>query len=75
VSNFNSIRLAGSLCNCNKYLFEQQEFVHQSDNDPKFNKKTGERLLIVLDRLDDEQKADILGKLFRAYMTSQIEEY
>jgi hypothetical protein len=55
-------------------LHERQAFVQQFDNDPKFKKKTGERLLIVLDRLDDERKADMLGKLFRAYMSNQIDE-
>lgn len=52
---------------------ERYTFVRDMDRDPAFKKKVGEKLILLLDRFDDLQKANVLGKLFRAYLVGRID--
>lgn len=52
---------------------EKVQFVLRIKEDKKFERKVGEHLLIVLDRIDDINKTKILAKLFASYISSKIE--
>lgn len=49
------------------------DFVANIQQDKKFEKKVGEHLLLILDRIDDLDKAKILAKLFSAFIESTID--
>ncbi|MCI0563772.1 MAG: hypothetical protein MN733_35305 [Nitrososphaera sp.] len=51
---------------------EKTELLNKLEEDSKFQKRVGEMLLIVLDRLDHVDKANYLSKLFSAYGRSEI---
>lgn len=50
---------------------KKQEFV-DSLKDKKERRKTGETLILLIDRLDDIDKAEILGRLFSAYIEQKV---
>ncbi|GAB3585621.1 hypothetical protein [Hymenobacter daeguensis] len=52
---------------------ERYEFVREFDRDPSFKKRVGEKLILLLDRFDDLEKAAVLGKLFRAFMVGRAD--
>lgn len=52
---------------------ERYAFVREMDRDPAFKKKVGEKLILLLDRFDDLEKANVLGKLFRAYLVGRAD--
>ncbi len=52
----------------------RNKFQEKLRNDPEYSQKVGEKLVIILDRLDDEGKAELLGKLFRAYLGEKIDQ-
>ncbi|GAB3724040.1 hypothetical protein GCM10027594_05120 [Hymenobacter agri] len=52
---------------------EKQAFIREMVFDPDFKKRVGENLVLVLDRLNDMEKADVLGRLFRAYVAGRID--
>lgn len=64
-----------------KFLLELQQvsvderytFVRDMDGDPTFKKKVGAKLVLLLDRVDDLEKASVLGKLFRAYLVGWVD--
>ena len=52
---------------------EKKKFLKKLDANPKFRRKVGETLVLLLDRLDDMEKPELVGKLFKAYMLGRIE--
>ncbi|MCR5890397.1 hypothetical protein LRS06_21960 [Hymenobacter sp. J193] len=52
---------------------ERYRFVRDMDGDPAFKKKVGAKLILLLDRVDDLEKASVLGKLFRAYLVGRAD--
>jgi hypothetical protein len=63
-----------------KFLFElnsipieeRQKFIDKLDNN-NFSKSIYDNLLIVIDRLDNDEKAQIMGKLLKALIYEKIE--
>ena len=51
---------------------EIKEFNEQMNNDPELHAKVGERVLLLLERMDDMEKADWLARAFKYYMKSTI---
>ncbi|ENM5912933.1 hypothetical protein I2709_001239 [Vibrio mimicus] len=47
------------------------EFVDRLENDD-YREKVGDKLLTLLDRADDDEKAKIIGGLFKLYVTNRI---
>jgi hypothetical protein len=52
---------------------QRQRFLAQLDADEKFKRRVGENLLLLLNRLDDMQKPELLGRVFRAYIVGSID--
>lgn len=50
---------------------ERIEFLQRLDENPK---KFQERVLLIIDRLDDEKKAKMLGKLCKAFILRQLDK-
>ena len=53
-------------------LLEREEFISQLEFKKETN-KAGEKLLITLNRLDDDEKASMIGKLFKYTILGEIE--
>ena len=51
---------------------EKQSFLVKFDSNESYKNKIMERLLILIDRLDDEEKSKIVGSLFRAAIQDKI---
>ncbi len=51
---------------------DRRKFVRKMDADPELKQELGEKLIIVLDRLDDLKKADLVAAALRARMNEQI---
>lgn len=51
---------------------ERNKFLRDTDNDPKYGQRVGEHLILLLDRLDDLSKPQMITKLFRAYLRDDI---
>jgi len=55
-----------------KFLFEIKdipfgtriEFIEKIDTDPNYTTKVGETILLIIDKLDDIKKAELIGRLF-----------
>lgn len=52
---------------------ERLQFIEKLESDPNFARDTGERLIILIDRLDELDKIPLLAKLFRAYINDRID--
>lgn len=52
---------------------ERRRFIVQLGVDEKFKKRVGENLFLLLHRLDDMQKPELLGRVFKAYMEGKID--
>lgn len=52
---------------------ERIKFSEKLERDPNFARDTGERLLIIIDRLDEIDKIPLLAKLFKAYIDDRID--
>jgi len=52
---------------------ERKKFVRQLDKDKEFKRKVGENVILLLERLDDMDKLEIVGKLFKAYILGRIQ--
>ncbi|MGK7887315.1 MAG: hypothetical protein AB4057_22135 [Crocosphaera sp.] len=50
------------------------KFQQKLQGGSEYSKKVGGKLVIILDRLDDEGKAELLGRLFRAYLEERIHQ-
>jgi hypothetical protein len=63
-----------------KFLFElkdiplhkRQDFVYQLE-EGEFQKNAGEKVIAILDKLDDSDKASYVGKLFRATINGKLD--
>lgn len=51
---------------------DRERFKERLMQDPKFKKKVGETLCLVLERLDDVDKPEILARVFKAYLADKI---
>jgi hypothetical protein len=51
---------------------DREKFREKIDQDPKFRARVGENLVLVLERLDDMAKPDLIGRLFAAYLSRRI---
>jgi hypothetical protein len=55
-----------------KFLFEikdipfeeRKDFIEKINSDPSYATKVGESILLIIDKLDDFKKAELIGKLF-----------
>jgi hypothetical protein len=52
---------------------ERAAFVSENLSDPGKRRRVGEALVLLLDRLDDMQKPDLLGLIFGAYVIGRID--
>lgn len=52
---------------------EKVKFVQKINTEPKFKKRVGENLLLIIEKLDDIEKADLLAKVFCEYMVGRID--
>lgn len=69
-------KLTHFLCELNK-LQEQErsQFVDKIRSDKKFRGSVGEQLLVILDRLDSCEKAELVAKAFITYLRDEISVY
>jgi len=51
----------------------KEKFNQKLESDPKYKKKVGEHLLVILDKLDNTEKASVLGRLFKVFMEEIID--
>ncbi len=51
---------------------DRSKFVNEIQNDPEKKKKVGSKLLVLIDKIDDFHKADILACVFDHYITGDI---
>lgn len=51
---------------------DRQEFVDRLNRDPKFKQRVGEHLLMVIDRLDDMGKPELVARALKAYILGRI---
>ncbi|MDN3656822.1 hypothetical protein QWZ08_14340 [Ferruginibacter paludis] len=52
---------------------ERQKFIEKITGDDKYKTKVGESLLLILDKLNDYTKAELIGKLFAASIKGEID--
>jgi hypothetical protein len=53
---------------------DREKFVKELNEDPIAKQKIGENLILLIDRLDDIQKASMLGKFFGLYIIKRISQ-
>lgn len=53
---------------------ERLDFASRIEADEQFMHRVGENLVLELDRLNDMQKPDMLGRVFKAWLTREIDE-
>lgn len=51
---------------------ERDAFIKRLEKDPKTLQRVGEAIVLILDKLDDMEKPELLGKAFRAYVRGAI---
>lgn len=51
---------------------EREKFIGDIECDPNYQRKVGENLLMLLERLDDLDKPALIAKLFKAYLRNDI---
>ena len=51
---------------------ERIQFAERIEGDCNFRGKAGEQVLLILDRLDDVEKASLVAKAFTAYLRNEI---
>ena len=54
---------------------ERKKFLQEFEDDPKEQRKIGENLILLLDRLDNLDKPVMVAKLMKAYMKGEIRSY
>ncbi|MBI4965527.1 MAG: hypothetical protein HY913_19780 [Desulfomonile tiedjei] len=60
------------LCLDSVPLETRNEFSNRLKSDPNFRQKLMDSVILLIDRLDDMEKAEFFGKIFSAYVSSQI---
>ncbi len=53
--------------------WKRRQEIDKIDSDPKHHTKVGETIISLIDRMDDNHKAKLIGKLFRSYLKAQID--
>jgi len=53
-------------------LETRREFSDRLKSDPNFRQRLMDNVILLIDRLDDMEKAELFGKIFSAYFSSQI---
>jgi hypothetical protein len=51
----------------------RKEQVDKIDNDPNYKTKVGEKLLHIIDKCEDSEKAAYIGKLFQCYIEEKLD--
>lgn len=51
---------------------ERREFVDRIEKEPDFQRRVGQHLLLIVDRLDNMAKPELLAGAFRAYVEEEI---
>jgi len=54
---------------------EREQFVNKLEEDEKFKNRVGEKLLVLIDQLDDLDKPTLIGRLFTAAIQGEIKYY
>jgi hypothetical protein len=54
---------------------EREKFIHDMDNDTKYQQKIGESLIMLIERLDDLEKPAFLAKLLKARIRGDINHH
>lgn len=54
---------------------QRQNMLARLDRESGFEARVGERMVAMLQRLDDGEKAELLGRVFTAYARDQIDGY
>ena len=68
-------KIVGFLNGCgNLTEGEKVEFREQLETDPDYRRRAGENILLILDRLDNFDKTELLGKVFAARVRGEIDE-
>lgn len=52
---------------------QREQFSGKLDTDPKKRSETGEKLLLLLEKFDESEKPDLLGRAFVAYIREEID--
>ena len=52
---------------------DRTAFIQRIDSDPGFKEQIGDKLVVVLDRFDEVDKATLLAKCFAGYLSSEID--
>jgi hypothetical protein len=47
--------------------------IERIENDPKYKTKVGEKLLFIIDRCEDTEKSEIIGKLFKFLLEGKLD--
>ena len=51
---------------------EKLDFTEKTNKDKKFRRKVGDRIILALDRIDDEEKSEMLAKCFDSYIIGDL---
>lgn len=54
---------------------DREKFVSKMEDEDQYNESTSEKILLLLKRLDETAKAEILGNLFKLYILEIINKY
>jgi len=60
------------LCLDSVPLATRNEFSERLNSDPNFRQRLMDGMILLIERLDDMEKADLFGKIFSAYVSSLI---
>ncbi len=50
----------------------RKEQINKIDNDPNYKTKVGEKILHIIDKCEDSEKAAYIGKLFQCYIEEKL---
>lgn len=51
---------------------ERRKFREKAEGNPEFRQRLGEHLVLLLERLDDMMKPDLVARVFREYLTGSL---
>jgi hypothetical protein len=51
----------------------RKEQIEKIDNDPKYKTKVGEKLLHIIDKCEDSEKSNYIGRLFQCYIEEKLD--
>lgn len=54
-------------------LAEREEFLRKLEENAKYSNRVGEKLLVLIERLDDIDKSSVIGRLFKAAVAEKID--